>query len=50
MKTFLESQADRDKSWDDKVKRRVSLLLNIKKDHIRDEFLIFKRILTCNKI
>lgn len=45
-KTFMESQADSDKCLDDKVKRQVSLLLNIKKGHIWDEFLIFKRILT----
>lgn len=52
MKTFSESQADRDKYLDDKVKRQVSLLLNIKKGHIRDEFLIFLRefyLAPCNK-
>lgn len=41
-----ESQADSDECLDDKVKQQVSLLLNIKKDHILDEFLIFKRVLT----
>lgn len=46
MKAFLESQADSYKCLDDKVKRQVSLLLNKKKGHIWNEFLIFNRILT----